>query len=170
VHDKNYKSKKYRPKIIIVFNLADKPLAEKLCSILRAGKVRSKPNVGHVLCQILAKEEVIKIINLINGHMRTPKIEALHRAICWINENDNSSIDCLDLDLSPIDSNSWLAGFSDGEVNFSITLCDRKKNGKVLRTNMQTFFRIEVKQNSPIEVPEKQGGSSYFYILFFILC
>ncbi len=38
--------------------------------------------------------------------MRTPKIEALHRAICWINEKDNSSIDCLDLDLSPIESNS----------------------------------------------------------------
>jgi hypothetical protein len=49
VHDKNSKSKKYRPKIIIVFSLADKPLAEKLSSILQAGKVISKPNVGHVL-------------------------------------------------------------------------------------------------------------------------
>ncbi len=91
-----------------MFSLADKPLADKLSSILQSGKVISKPNVGHVLWQI----EVIKIINLINGHMRTPKIEALHRAICWINEKDNSSIDCLDLDLSPIESNSWLAGFT----------------------------------------------------------
>jgi hypothetical protein len=49
VHDKNSKSKKYRPKIIIVFSLADKPLAEKLSSILPAGKVISKPNLGHVL-------------------------------------------------------------------------------------------------------------------------
>jgi hypothetical protein len=49
VHDKNSKAKKYRPKIIIVFSLADKPLAEKLSSILQAGKVISKPNVGHVL-------------------------------------------------------------------------------------------------------------------------
>lgn len=165
VHDKNSKSKKYRPKIIIVFSLADKPLAEKLSSILQAGKVISKPNVGHVLWQILAKEEVIKIINLINGYMRTPKIEALHRAICWINENDNSSIDCLDLDLSPIDSNSWLAGFTDADGNFSITLSDRKKNGKVLRTSLQTFFRIEVKQNSQREVTEKQEGNNYFNIL-----
>jgi hypothetical protein len=32
VHDKNSKSKKFRPKIIIVFNLADKPLASPLLS------------------------------------------------------------------------------------------------------------------------------------------
>ena len=94
---------------------------------MKIGKVISKPNAGHVILQILAKDEVLKIINLINGYMRTPKIEALHRAIHWINENDNSSIPCLNLDLSPIESNSWLAGFSDADGNFSITLYDRKK-------------------------------------------
>lgn len=74
--------------------------------------------------------------------MRTPKIEALHRAIHWINETDNSSIACLGLDNSPIDSNAWLAGFTDADGNFSITVYDRKKNGKVLRTNVQTFFLV----------------------------
>ena len=34
IHDKNSKSKKFRPRIVVVFNLADRPLAEKLCSIL----------------------------------------------------------------------------------------------------------------------------------------
>lgn len=165
VHDKNSKAKKYRPKIIIVFNLADKPLADKLSTTLAVGKVINKPNAGHVLLQILAKEEVLKIINLINGYMRTPKIEALHRAIEWINENDNSSIPLLGLDKSPINSNSWLSGFTDADGNFSITLYDRKKNGQFLRTNVQTFFRLELKQNSTKEVSEGQGGNSYFYIL-----
>jgi hypothetical protein len=81
VHDKNSKSKIYRPKIIIVFNINDRPLAEKLSTSLKVGKVISRSSAGHVLLQILAKKEVLKIINLINGHMRTPKIEALHRAI-----------------------------------------------------------------------------------------
>jgi hypothetical protein len=81
VHDKNSKSKVFRPKILIVFNRNDKPLATKLSNILEVGKVIDKPKAGHVLLQILAKEEVLKIINLINGYMRTPKIEALHRAI-----------------------------------------------------------------------------------------
>lgn len=39
--------------------------------------------------------------------MRTPKIEALHRAINWMNEKDNTAIPFLGLDLSPLDSNSW---------------------------------------------------------------
>jgi hypothetical protein len=80
VHDKNSKSKVYRPKIIIVFNIHDKPLAEKLSALLKVGKVINKSG-GHVILQILAKDEVLKIFNLINGRMRTPKIEALHRAI-----------------------------------------------------------------------------------------
>ena len=100
--------------------------------------------------------------------MRTPKIEALHRAIHWINENDNSSIACLGLDNSPIDSNAWLAGFTDADGNFSITVYDRKKNGKVLRTNVQTFFLGHrppiIKQNYSREVSQDQGGSSYFHI------
>jgi hypothetical protein len=97
--------------------------------------------------------------------MRTPKIEALDRAINWINENDNNYIPLLGLDLSPIDSNSWLSGFSDADANFSITVYDRKKTGKVIRTNVQTFFRIEVKQNYSRYVTIDQGGSNYFYIL-----
>jgi hypothetical protein len=79
VHDKS--KVVYRPKILIVFNINDKPLADKLSSELKVGKVVDKSSAGHVLLQILAKDEVLKIINLINGRMRTPKIEALHRAI-----------------------------------------------------------------------------------------
>jgi hypothetical protein len=165
VHDKNSKSKVYRPKIIIVFNINDRPLAEKLSSVLRVGKVVSRSSAGHVLLQILAKEEVLKIINLINGHMRTPKIEALHRAIRWINEKDNSSIPCLGLDTSSLISNSWLAGFTDADGNFSITVYNRKKNSKVVRTNVQTFFRIEVKPNYSKDVTADQGGASYFSIM-----
>jgi hypothetical protein len=164
VHDKNSKSKVYRPKIIIVFNIHDKPLAEKLSALLKVGKVINKSG-GHVILQILAKDEVLKIFNLINGRMRTPKIEALHRAISWVNEKDDSFIPRLGLDTSPLDSNSWLAGFTDADGNFSITVYDRKKDRKVIRTNVQTFFRIEVKQNYSRDVSADQGGGSYFSIM-----
>jgi hypothetical protein len=69
------------PKIIVVFSLADEPLAKKLASVTKAGTVYYKKNAGYVLWQIQKTEDVIKIINIINGYMRTPKIEALHRAI-----------------------------------------------------------------------------------------
>jgi hypothetical protein len=110
VHDKNYKSKVYRPKILIVFNIHDRPLGEKFSAGLKVGKIIDRSSAGHVLLQIFAKQEVLKIINLINGRMRRPKIEALHRAITRINEKDNSFIPILGLDKSSLGSNSWLAG------------------------------------------------------------
>ena len=165
VHDKNTQKKEYRPKIIIAFNINDKPLAEKLSTELKVGKVIDRSSAGHVLLQILAKEEVLKIINIINGHMRTPKLEALHRAISWINERDNSSIPLFGIDSSPLESNSWLAGFTDADGCFGIAIYDRKKIGVFLRTSVQTSFRIEVKQNSSREVTLEQGGSSFFTIM-----
>ena len=165
VHDKNSKSKMYRPKILIVLNIHDRPLALKLSAIFKVGKVIDRSSAGHVLLQILAKKEVLKIINIINGRMRTPKIEALHRAISWINEKDNSFIPFLGLDTSSVDSNGWLAGFTDADGSFSITLYDRKKNKKVVTTNVQTFFRIEVRQNYSRDVSADKGGTSYFSIM-----
>jgi len=106
VYNENPKIKRFRPKIIIVFNINDKPLAEKLSSMLNIGKVIDKSKAGHVLLQILAKQEVLNIINLINGKMRTPKIEALHRAISYINRIDKTSIPLLEIDNSNLDSNS----------------------------------------------------------------
>lgn len=165
VHDKDSNAKKYRPKIFVVFSSADEPLAKKLASITNAGAVYVKKNAGCVLWQIQKIEDVIKIINIINGYMRTPKIEALHRAINWFNEFYNYSIDCLGLDLSPIDRNAWLAGFTDGDGNFSITLTNRKKKGNITRKRIQTFFRLELRQTYHRDVSVEQGGTSYFAIL-----
>lgn len=165
VHDKNSKSQKYRPKIIVVFHLTDKPLAERLAFITQSGKVYIKKNAGYVLWQMKKKEDVIRIINIINGYMRTPKIEALHRAIEWFNQYDGSAINLLNLDTSPINSNAWLAGFADADGGFTINITDRKKNAKITGKRVQVFFRIEVRQNYHRNVTELQGGNSYFNIL-----
>lgn len=167
IHNKESKSKKYNPKIAVVFNIVDEPLAFKLLNITKAGTIYKKNNAGHILWQIQKLEDVLLIINIINGFMRTPKIEALHRAINWFNENHDYNIPCLNLDTSPIDSNSWLAGFTDGDGNFSISLINRKKNGRITskRKRVQTFFRIELRQNYHRDVSVLQGGASYFPIL-----
>jgi hypothetical protein len=49
VHDKDSKAKKYRPKILIVFNLSDRPLAEKLISITNFGKLYDKSKQGCII-------------------------------------------------------------------------------------------------------------------------
>ncbi len=165
VQNPNFNTKVlYRPKIIIAFNINDKPLAEKLSAELKVGKVINKEKAGHVLLQILAKEEVLKIINLINGNMRTPKIEALHRAISWINEKDNTTISCLGLDLSPLDSNSWLAGFTDGKAGnkggFSLHMLKRKHNIRFM-----SEFKLTIKFVFINNETNKQIGNAYFSII-----
>ncbi|OCL12076.1 hypothetical protein AOQ84DRAFT_395890 [Glonium stellatum] len=40
-----------------------------------------------------------------------------------------------------------LAGFTDGDGNFSINLVDRKKKGAITTKRVQVFFRIELRQN-----------------------
>ena len=49
IHDINSKAKPYNPKIIVVFSLPDKPLADKLCSITRAGLVYQKKDANCVI-------------------------------------------------------------------------------------------------------------------------
>jgi len=66
--------------------------------------------------------KLIEMINLINGKFRTPKIKYLHRAIDHINLIHNTNIEKLPLDISNIDSNAWLAGFTDADGHFQISL------------------------------------------------
>jgi hypothetical protein len=79
--------------------------------------------------------------------MRTPKIEVLHRAINLFNKFNNCSFNCLDLDRSLIDSNSWLAGFTDGDGNFSINLTDRKKKAPRVRLSFKLMTNVVIPKN-----------------------
>lgn len=59
---------------------------------------------------------------LVNGKFRTPKVEALHRLIHWLNQSGKFPlIEALPLDTSPLNTNAWLAGLLDADSNFLIT-------------------------------------------------
>ena len=160
VHDKKSTAKKDSPMIIIVFKKADLPLAEFLQSITNCGCVLIKADRGYVLWQIHDLIGVYTIVTLINGYMRTPKIEALKRTIDWFNEyianNQNSKLpstknilskinplEVKAMDNSPIDSNPWLSGFSDADANFSINIHIRSNKNS---TRVQLFYRLEIRQ------------------------
>jgi len=160
VHDKKSTAKKDSPMIIIVFKKADLPLAEFLQSITNCGCVLIKADRGYVLWQIHDFIGVYTIVTLINGYMRTPKIEALKRTIDWFNEyianNQNSKLpstkhilskinplEVKAMDNSPIDSNPWLSGFSDADSNFSINIHKRSNKNS---TRVQLFYRLEIRQ------------------------
>ena len=92
---------------------------------------------------ITSKTGLTKVIGLINGHLRTPKIEQFNAMINWINKyphffccaqqekrkvgdcssrSSSSSIPTQTVDNSEIHGNAWLAGFIDAEGSFDILL------------------------------------------------
>jgi hypothetical protein len=95
--------KSYKPYFEIVFHKDDFSLAEILQNIL-GGNFKISDN--YCILIIKKKSSVLKVINLINGFMRTPKIEALHRMINWYNLNNKINLKPLKLDHSPILSNN----------------------------------------------------------------
>lgn len=92
---------------------------------------------------IKKKSSVLLVINLLNGSMRTPKIEALHRMINWFNLHYNYNIPLLGLDTIPLQSNYWLAGFIDADGSFYFNFVIGKKG---LPINLQYYMRITQKQ------------------------
>jgi hypothetical protein len=193
VQDTNITGRKYSPKIIIVFKKADLPLANYLQTITNCGKIYIKLDRGYVLWQIQDIVSVYKFVNLINGYMRTPKIEALGRMIYWLNNylinNEFSklpstqkilseisyisapeakpggwvitTIELKSLDNSAIDSNAWLAGFSDADANFSINIHKRSKLNSI---RVQLFYRLEIAQTYSRDL-DKVNQKTFFDII-----
>lgn len=58
---------------------------------------------------------------MINGYFRTPKIEALHRLIAFINSKHQTNIPFLDLDTTPLKDSfklAMLSGMLDADGSF----------------------------------------------------
>ena len=177
VHNTSSTAKKYAPHIIVVFKQSDHVFAKFLRDLTDCGAVYSKPNRGYVLWQIQDLVSVFTIVNLINGYMRTPKIEAMQRTITWLNsyiQKSKSSklpstlnilskinpIEFKPLDNSEINSNSWLAGFSDADGNFSISIHQRSDRNS---TRVLLSYRLEINQN--YHRADSQGVKASFFTI-----
>lgn len=101
-----------------VFALKDKPSAELLKSLF-GGRVYDHPNKKLTRWLVQDKKSVINIINIINGKLRTPKINSLYDMIDFLNVS-GANITKLPLDTSPLNSNAWLSGFIDADGHFAI--------------------------------------------------
>ena len=90
--------------IEIVFAIIDKPSALLLKSIF-GGNVydHSKKNITRLMIQDF--NNVTNIVSLVNGKFRTPKINALHNMIDYLNAK-GANIVKLPLDTSPLNSNA----------------------------------------------------------------
>lgn len=136
------KGKILYPSITIVFAAKDLPLAKFLANILNGTTNKAKGE--YYVLSIYSIKNIYSLVNRINGKFRTPKIEALHRLINWLNEHTQfEPLELLPLDKTNLNSNAWLAGFSDCDSNFLITFLE--KNG--IAKSIQLTFRLSQRQN-----------------------
>lgn len=56
-------------------------MAKKLVEILRGGNITKDKNSNTIRLTFYSKEDILKVIEVINGKMRTPKILRLHKMI-----------------------------------------------------------------------------------------
>jgi hypothetical protein len=145
---KNTLSKKHNPRFCITFNIKDLPLAEKLLAIIGFGFIRIKEKENACVLTISPINGLIKVVNLINGQMRTPKIYQLNLLINWLNSHHGQKFNCLTLNSTPLKDNAWLAGFTDADGNFDIRMSniditlDKKRR-------IACRFRLEQRMEDP---------------------
>ena len=118
--------------IEVVFALKDKPSAE-LFKNKFGGNVYLDSKKRIVRWMIQDIKSVVKVINLINGKLRTPKINGLYKMIDFL-KTKGIEIEKLSLDTSPLKNNAWLAGFIDADGHFAI---------KGFTSNIRTYLAIQ---------------------------
>ena len=134
--NRNKKGKLLYPRVKITFVDKDAPLAIKLQEVFGAGTLEYPKNAKYVNLLFQNVTSLKKIAVLINGKMRTPKIEALHIMIDWLNarlttsklqSNDTmfhkqplflTKLVAKPKNTCPLRDNPWLAGFIEADGNF----------------------------------------------------
>ena len=157
---KTFSGKNHNPRFCITFGFKNEPLAKKLLEILEVGFIRYKNSDNACVIVISSVVGLKKIVSLINGKLRTPKIGQLEALINWLNKNHNANILLLPLCESSLLSDAWLSGFVDADGSFSVQYT-KKENA--LKRKISCRLRIEQRMIDP------SSKNSYYNILNKIL-
>src|SRR5690349_9223158 len=115
--ERSAKGKINYPSIQIVFNLKDLPLALIIQQRLGHGSLSRKKGANAYILSINNYEGLILVAILINGYMRTPKINALYNLIDWLNLRfEDLNMVKNPKDYSSLISNPWLSGFIEAGI------------------------------------------------------
>uniref|UniRef100_UPI0023F48276 LAGLIDADG homing endonuclease n=1 Tax=Cyathus striatus TaxID=68777 RepID=UPI0023F48276 len=106
---------------------------------------------------------LFELTKLINGKMRTPKIEALHRIIDWFNNRpDFENLPKLDVDNSSLGSNAWLSGFLEADGHFYSGF---NLNSDNVVYSVKSYMRISQRKTYHRESKTNEYTDSYSFIM-----
>jgi Cytochrome C and Quinol oxidase polypeptide I/LAGLIDADG endonuclease len=120
------------PSIQIIFHLKDYSLASMIQKEIKNGSLTRKKGINAYVLTINNYNGLILLISMINGNMKTPKINSLYNLIDWLNfKFKEIYIYKKPLNENPLDSNAWLSGYIEAEGQFSVRTTISSKNPKV---------------------------------------
>lgn len=93
--------KRYTPHFAITFAEVDYPLV-LILKLLIGGTIRHKVENHAYVLTITSISGLIYVINLINGHLRTPKISTFNKMIEWINASTGEALLTHEVDQSDL--------------------------------------------------------------------
>jgi hypothetical protein len=140
--------KKHNPRFCITFSMKNEPLAKKLLELIGSGFIRYKLQDNACVLVISPVVGLKKIVHLLNGELRTPKIRQLHNLIDWLNKNHVANITKLPLKESPLSEDGWLSGFIDSDGSFSVQHTKLENGAK--KRKISCRLRIEQRMLDPI--------------------
>ena len=115
------------------------------------GRLRFKNKENAIVWIVNTHKELINLITLMNGYLRTPKIIKFNDLIVWLNDRYHYNIPINSVDTSSLNSNGWLAGFIDADGAFKVRYTEKRideKTNKVLtKGRIEVRFVLEQRQN-----------------------
>lgn len=148
--------------LVIVFNEIDASLAYFIKEKLRYGNIYKVKNKKAIILVISNRTGLLKVLNLINGKIRSKnKLNQINDNIL-ANSYFNSITD-FSLNSDANLENYWLSGFSDADASFQIKLINRK-NQK--RTEVRLNFQIDQKKEDLLILIKKFFGGNIGYRKF----
>ena len=130
------------PYVAITFLNKDLPLVLKLIEKY-GGRLRFKNKENAIVWIINKHEHLIKLIELMNGYLRTPKIIKFNELISWLNKKYLYNISVYSPDMSDLNLNGWLAGLIDADGGFKVRYTEKRIDE--LTNKVLTKGRIEVR-------------------------
>ena len=141
------------PSIQIVFHLKDIALALIIQKELGHGSISRRKGQNAYIYTVNNLEGVSLVISLLNGNMKTNKIDTLHKLIDWYNQYNNTSFIKEVLNVDSVLSNAWLSGFMEADGHFYIR-----------STELGEYPKVECKFELSQSQKDHNQKDNYFFL------
>jgi len=170
--ERSAKGKLYYPSISLAFHLKELPLALLIQKNLGFGSISRRKGAKAYYLVINDKRGILSMVNLLNGNMRTPKINFLYKLIDYLNNQKSvalgpvssyasqgegvhtaDKIINLPLCTRPLNEDAWFSGFIEADGHFSVRTTLIGKYPK-----LECKFELSQSQTDPL------GNDKYSFL------